>query len=240
MAEARWLAVAIPLLSALLANQHTSARDLSNRRDLVSVPFQSKSGTVEFNRQLRQAFVKNVSIDFHEAPLPQVLAKFEELSGLNIRADWDALDNEGMGPHSTVTVSLKELPLRTAFEDSLRTAQLDWDVADNVLWVFPAAMHCDPEIESRIYDVADLVETSRDTDEKSTAKFDDLVHSIRANVKAQWDVPIANWGTITPFEADGIRVLLICQTVRAHLEIEALIESLRAVRDAKSLEQPQN
>ncbi len=100
-----------------------------------------------------------ITLDFTNAKLEEVIAYFQEYSGLNFHLDSDARAKEG--EDSKVTIKLKDVTLKTALKLILNPRDLACVYRDGVLLIASKAKLGSLTV-TRVYDVRDLLFRLRD------------------------------------------------------------------------------
>lgn len=108
------------------------------------------------------------SFDFVDQPLGDVLTYLRERSGLNLVVHWPALQYAGVVSEDPVTLRLEGVTLRQALDavvNVVRRGQsardrVFWDIEGDVLRITTGAS-LDREMETRVYEVRDLLAVSR-------------------------------------------------------------------------------
>jgi general secretion pathway protein D len=97
-----------------------------------------------------------VSLNFHDAPLQQVVADLRAFHAINIVLDRPALQEDGVSLNTPVSVQLEDVPLKSALNLILHNVHLAYVVKDDVLHV-TTPTHARGKLMTRTYQVADLV-----------------------------------------------------------------------------------
>jgi hypothetical protein len=106
------------------------------------------------------ASIKLPSLDFNNAKLDEVIAYFQEYSGLNFHLDPDARAKEGEDG-GRITLRLKDVTLKTALKLLLNPRDLGAVYRDGVIVIAPKAKLGSLTV-TRVYDVRDLLFRLRD------------------------------------------------------------------------------
>jgi len=101
-----------------------------------------------------------ITLDFNNAKLDEVIAYFQEFSGLNFHLDADARAKEGE-EGSKVTIKLKDVTLKTALKLVLNPRDLGCVYRDGVILIATKAK-LGSQTVTRVYDVRDLLFRLRD------------------------------------------------------------------------------
>ncbi|HKS16103.1 MAG TPA: hypothetical protein VJU16_02265 [Planctomycetota bacterium] len=100
-----------------------------------------------------------ITLDFKDARLEEVIAYFQEFSGLNFHLDPDARAKDG--EETKVTIKLKDVTLKTALKLVLNPRDLGCVYKDGVIVVATKAK-LGTQTVTRVYDVRDLLFRLRD------------------------------------------------------------------------------
>ena len=92
-----------------------------------------------------------------DVPLGDVLRKLRQQIGVEIDADWPALEEIGIGLDTPVTVDLTGRNLQTVLHRLLHPLELTWIIQDDAIWV-TTPEEAAARLTTRIYDVVDLYE----------------------------------------------------------------------------------
>ena len=181
---------------------------------------------------IRQALNKRVELKYTEEPLWDVLKDLHAKLGIPIQLDAKAIGDVGINHDTPVTYNLSTISARAAIALMLRSLNLTTVIKyDTLLITTPE--EAESALQTRVYDVSDLVRRSAASDE-GQPDFDSLIGVIRVCILSNtWD-SVGGPGSIEPFTAAGLKVLVVAQTDEAHEEIESVLAELRAVRDRKN------
>ncbi len=132
-------------------------REITNRRktyDSVSITGDSAS-----ERRIAEALsspLNTTGLDFVEAPLEEVVDFLRTEYGIEIQLDQNALDDLGIGSDEPVTVSLRNISLRSAMRIMLKQLELTYIIADEVLLI-TTEEEAETRLTTKVYSVGDLV-----------------------------------------------------------------------------------
>ncbi|MBY0588275.1 hypothetical protein K2X85_13945 [bacterium] len=128
--------------------------ELTKRREKYKTPtLESKS---EATLKIEKALTKPITIDFKETPLTQVVEILKEFVGVNVVLDLNGLDIAGVDPDEPVTLSLSDIPLKSALKLLLEPLELTYLIKNDVLLITDAE-DTGTELVTKVYPVADLV-----------------------------------------------------------------------------------
>lgn len=126
---------------------------------LLTIRRAATTQIVDQTERALDRIVEDVNLD--NVRLVDFMAYLAKESGVNVTADWNGLEAEGVKKESPVTVKLKHVPLRAVFRTVLRDLTnlndgLTYRAKDNVIRIGPGG---GPQSETfvRVYDVQDLL-----------------------------------------------------------------------------------
>lgn len=173
---------------------------------------------------MQQKLDQRISCDFDETPLSEALIYLSEKSGVTSRIDPRSLGETGFAAYSPVTISLKEVRLRTALRLLLGPLQLVYCIDGDRLLILNEG---NLELRQRIvyYPCADLLYGPQG----EGPEFDSLRRVITNSVDQESWEDLGGPGTIS-LQCNG---LLIAQSEANHTKLAGL---LAAIRQAKALQ----
>ncbi len=92
------------------------------------------------------------SIDFTDARLKDVIEFLAVSNDINI-----VIDETVVPPNETVTIHLKNIPLKEALDIILRTKGLKYRFEENIIWITTEEKLLEEDLVVRVYDVQDLI-----------------------------------------------------------------------------------
>ena len=105
-----------------------------------------------------KALRQKVSLDFADTPLRDVLDGLSYKYRIPILIDAAGLKDANVDPSQSVTIKVSGISLQSALEIMLDELQLKWTIHHEVLTITsPAKAESDEYMETKIYDVSDLV-----------------------------------------------------------------------------------
>jgi general secretion pathway protein D len=111
----------------------------------------------EREMQIEQKLKTPISLQFHDAPLSQVLSHLADVAGINIHIDPEGLAAEGVTTDTPVTINLKQdISLKSALNLILEPRHLGYVIKDEVLKI-TSEQYRNGELIPVMYPVADLV-----------------------------------------------------------------------------------
>jgi len=197
---------------------------------------------VDAGRKVRDRLASmRLNLDFNNAKFGEIVAYFQEYSGLNFHVDSETLARQD---ESRVTLRLKDVPLKTALRLVLRPRDLGCVLRNGVLVITPKSQ-LGAETVTRVYEARDLMLGIKDfagprmelraPGEHALAGvlliFDEepvvvlaseiLLDLVKANTGgASWDDSSASIS-----EVNGL--LIVSQSKPVHDEIRTLLDQLR-------------
>lgn len=191
--------------------------------DRVSIRIHSTDSSVtrEADDRIEAAMRDATTCAFENRPLRKVLDDLAEKHQINLWIDEETLRDEEISLDQPVTFKASKIALETALRLILDPIGLSTFIDDGVLKVTSVAC-ADEVMQTRVYPVADLVETN----------YAPLKKIIEESTDGKWMRIDQEGGVIQPFRKD--RLLLIRQTDRCHRQIAG---ALAALREAKKLQQ---
>jgi hypothetical protein len=179
--------------------------------------------------KITAALNSETQIDFHEAPLCDVVSFIRSSHDIPVVLDARAMDDVGLSADVPVTVALKGVSLRSALRLMLRDLELTYVVADGVLQ-FTTYEAAESQLLQHVYPVDDLADPDAVGASRLSALSDLIMNTIDAHT---WEAQ-GGLGSVVPM--DHLGVLVISQTNDVHERIADLIVTLRRVREMKQSE----
>ncbi len=193
---------------------------------------QAASGRVSSEAAIEKALEEKAACEFVETPLADVADFLRDRYRINIMLDKKALDGTKVDASATVTMSVKDVSLRSALELLLRPLKLTWTIHDEVLLI-TTPEEAGKMLTTKVYQVADLVAPPPDEMEEGEAPapapkdFEALSELITSTIAPEtWDTG-GGHGTIAVAAVGGRRVLVVSQTYQVHDRVGRLLDELR-------------
>lgn len=182
---------------------------------------------------IHRSLSKPVKLDFKKTPLDDVVEYLNQKAGIQTIIDRKALDDAGVGINTPLTVHVAGVKLRSALDSMLRPLDLTWTIAHEVLLI-TTPEEAETMLRAKVYDVSDLP-AHRNQQDGRTRDYDWLIEMITTGVQPlSWDA-VGGPGSIAPFQAAGIQVLVVSQTREVREDVEALLAKLRKGRAKRAL-----
>lgn len=201
------------------------------------------------------ALDRPAEFDFQERPLRDVLNYFKQKHKIEILVDDKALKIAGVGTDARITLTLKNITLRSALRLLLRQLELTYVMGDSYLLI-TSETEAESKLSLKVYPVEDLVTldsvfrsappaadaagsfprltglgagrgTLNRRDEASD--FPGLIDMILATIAPDTWTDVGGPGTIT--ENRNAQAIAVSQTDDVQAEIAVLLAALRRVRD---------
>ncbi len=203
-------------VAAFLADLRSVARQPANKLP-VAVSHEGWWRQTPETEAVRKALEQQLTCEFREAPLTDVLQFLHEKTQVSVFLDRRSADQAGAAAETPLTAACKDIALQDVLTMVLKDVGLTYTVTDDVLLVTT------PEFESShvtwaIYPVGDLVTAGRSVDE--------LVPMITAMVAPQCWAEVGGSGVILGLR--GVtQALVVSQSCHVHRQIAALLAQLR-------------
>lgn len=164
-----------------------------------------------------------VTLDFQRAPLADVAAYLRETAKINVDIDTPHLEEIGVVRDAPVSLSVRDMRLKSALAHLLPQLELAYTVRDGALVIStPEAL--EEELLTRVYPVADLL--ADDPLLGDGIDIDWLIDNVTYMIDpTEWE-DIGGPGSITP----GPESLVVKHTLVVHTRVEAFLAALRKAR----------
>ncbi len=194
----------------------------------IATDVPAPAGKTSPEDKIRQALAKPIELNFKETPLAEVVKTLRDKLHINILLDKRTLAEAGVAEDTPVTFSISNISAKSALALMLRDLGDLTAVIQHELLMITTVDEANSILEIRVYDVTDLVYGTESKDEKPD--FQSLIDVIAACVRpTSWD-SVGGLGSISPFDAVGIKALVLSTSQDIHEEVADLIAQLRAVR----------
>ncbi len=230
---ARWtlatLVLLLLMLPAIRLSERVLAEDAAAEAGGASAEPAGKSPAVDFlpapsaaEKKLLAALEHPTEMDFHEAPLQDVVDYLSDLHQVPIKLDTKALEEAGIGTDTPATLAIEGVSLRSGLAALLRPLDMTWVLRDEVL-LLTTEEQASQWLLTRTYPVGDLVASADFSD------VSDLCQAITSTIRPDsWDEG-GGPGSLSVVKAS--RSIVVSQTRVAHDELVELLRSLRVARD---------
>lgn len=187
---------------------------------------QPSADAKDWRADIASALEKNLSVEFDEQPLNEVVEYLRKQTGVVLLADTRAMDDVGLAYDVPVSAKLSDMPLRSLLRHLLKEFDLTWTVRDGVLLITtPEEAECCMETE--IYNVLDLIKL-RDQAAPDEYDYDSIINLITTTAEPHsWDT-VGGWGSAEAFRGG----VVITQTRDVH---DQIVDMLAVLRKAKEI-----
>jgi hypothetical protein len=159
--------------------------------------------------------------DYTETPLSDIALELSETYNVPILFDVRALEAVATSPDVEVSLTIANVPLRSALRLMLNQIEnLTYVVRDDVLMITTEEV-ADSTMETHVYDVSDMVESVTDLPELKAA----IVATVEPDT---WQETGKGPGTISTLKRS---MLVVHQTQSVHEEIEKFLGQLEALKN---------
>lgn len=191
----------------------------------------SAASAGENEEKIRKALEDRTEMEFTETPLTLVLDYIKERHRIEIQPDAKALRDAGVDLSTTpITRNIRGITVRSAL--NLLLADLDMAYAiDNEVLLITTKDKAERMMETRVYDVGDLIRTAEDKDGRTD--FSGLTKMITSTITPHSWKCGDGYGDVAALCQNGLCVLAVRQTAEQHEAVEKLLNDLREVKRQK-------
>jgi hypothetical protein len=208
--------------SQVAAPQNQPAGDTAANNQFCQCVGAENSPAVAKIEQALRTELKSAGLDFTDTSLEEVVGFIQESYGIPVQLDTPSLEEIGVDPQESVTVSLHGISLRSALRLMLHRLGLTYIIQNEVLMITtPEA--AEAELLTCVYDVRDLMVGPKDVG-GADALIDTVVKCIATETWKQ------NGGGEAAIEFLKPGLLVIAQTRAVHEEVRGLLETIRNVQ----------
>jgi hypothetical protein len=175
---------------------------------------------VPWEKAVRQALDRQIDVSFRRTPLVDVAAALKRMLGIEVQLDAKAIEELEMRKDRPVTFEWTNVSAEKALDEMLDLLKLTWSIRDEVLWITTHDEYSN-DLRPRVYDVTGLVPSGKEID------FDWLTNRITREVHGKPWEEYAGPESITPYESQGIRALVVNQSERNRRKTEAVLRDLQ-------------
>lgn len=227
---------------ATTAAVHTASGQISPRdvapRPLLPVPkadsipkpmFVGESAEETAQREaVERALDKNVEIAFDNTPLAEVAKRLSEISGLKVELDSPGLKDAGIELNTRVTLSLKQITLRSALKILLRRVDRTYVVKEGSLMI-TSPDKAATVLRTAIFPVADLIDDF-DSSGRRIVNYESVIELLTSQAApGAWE---AASGPAPVKEYDG--TLTLTQPPEVIEQTQLVLAALRIARERQS------
>lgn len=177
--------------------------------------------------QIQAHLNKNVTLEFVQSPLREVVEYLSELTGAEIAIDSRSLSDAGIAKNVAMTISVKELSLRSGLNLALGQVGLTWTIRDDVLTV-TTPEGAEAALSPRVYAVSDLLQAGS-AQVAGEYDYDSLIESMTSLIQPESWEEVGGPGAISGIFGS----LVVSQTAAAHEQVAAFLEKYRAIKAAQ-------
>ena len=176
-----------------------------------------------------QALSKRITVNFEDTPLLDVVSHLKNELGLEILIDEVALDEEGLDTDTLIVRDFVDMRATSLLEFLLEPLGLTYVIRNDVLWITSQVV-ADEIVDTRIYDVGGLIRSERG--------FEWLTEAIKEVTSGLWEEYDGTGGTMTGFESEGVRMLVIRQSWQMQQEIRKFLTDIRRTKELSATWKP--
>jgi hypothetical protein len=180
---------------------------------------------------IKQALASKTNLNLVDVPLKAAMDYIADKHHIQIHFDATAIKDLHLDlAKSQVSIVVKDVSLRSALDLILSEFGLAPVVKDEVLLI-TSRDKADNMLETRLYNVRDLIEFTGGTD------LDGLADAIRQTVDpSSWDKVGGN-GSLATFNNGGVAAFIIVQTQDNQDQVENLLSELRRLKPQRMIRQ---
>lgn len=180
---------------------------------------------------LRLALEENISVDFVDTPLVEVVSRLAELSKVDVRLDRVALKNLRIRDREPISLTLNDRKLSSVLRVLLARLKLTWTIADGVLWVTNQS-RADENFKIAVFLVEDLC--------RDDTEVDALFQAVQNQTSGQWiyEGPTADT-SIGDLYGPRVGVMVVRQTEPVLKQIDQLLQNYRTALLQSRIRKPE-
>ncbi|MEM7784453.1 MAG: hypothetical protein AAF623_13955, partial [Planctomycetota bacterium] len=176
------------------------------------------------NEELRKLTEKNISVEFNDTPLSEVVASLAKLTEGNIRLDLKALEKVGIRKRTPISLFIQDQPLQLVLKLLCAPEKMDWKIEDGVLWITSTQK---VNLVTAVYDVRDLCRTEEESEALSEAIASQTLPD-------SWMINGGSGDIVFPKPGS----MVVCQNDQGQSQVFELLEIYReALRNSKPRDQ---
>lgn len=169
---------------------------------------------------LRQALEENVSVDYEDTPLTEVVSQLVEQTKVDIRLDLEALRMLRIRDREPISLTLADRKLSSVLRVLLARLKLTWTIDDGVLWITDQA-RADRNFKIAVFRVDDLCQDQSEM----TALFQAVQNQTSGRWSESQGTLNVNVGGIS---GPKVGVMAVRQTEPVLHQIDQLLTNYRA------------
>jgi hypothetical protein len=220
------------ILVSISLGQRPSRRD--TQPTPLTVDAADKSPTLrptlaeQHEAAITKALDKTIAVDIKGVPIEQAVRDLAHLISVPVEFDRERIKDDGVSLDTPVTLNVPQITLRSALRLMFEHEQLAFLVANETLLVTTSQSAADM-LETRIYDVSDLVLT-RDAKVPGRADFTSLMNVISTCVQPDSWENLSGSGSIMPISSGALRSIAVRQMQDVHDQVARILADLRKAR----------
>lgn len=185
----------------------------------------------EFQAQVLERMQQPVDWVIEDEVILDLADRLSEALGITVLVDWESLEDLGLAEETSFKGKFKQLPLEQALEYLLDQHELSWMLRGRALVILSEYEQL-TRLDTRVYDVRDLVSTTGIAAADFEMLIDLLINTIDADT---WAENGGGEAEIRPLQLPRITALVISQTQRTHRKIDRLLAEIRLVRGTETM-----
>ncbi|MDG2223474.1 MAG: sigma-70 family RNA polymerase sigma factor [Rubripirellula sp.] len=171
----------------------------------------------EAEAKIASALDTESSLNFSELPLSEVISSITETYSIPIAIDHHALEDIGLSAEEPVTISLKEVKLRSILNSILSPLELTYTVRDEVL-VITENFKAEEDLITRIYWLEGTGFAAND--------FDAITNALQTSIAPSTWEPLGGFASIAPLTT-ARPAIMISTLYPIHETLEEFFDALR-------------
>jgi len=188
-----------------------------------------------WEEKILEQLSQKTDLEFADAPAPlkDVIDVIKAKHNIELVLDQEALKDAGLDPAAIlVTKSLRDISLRSALKLILNNWQLTY-IIDNEVLLITTKDSASASLKTKVFEVRDLVGIKNGSPDAEA--LSDIIQLITSTVEPEsWKTEGGSGhGSLRSFTKNGFCVLVAYQTFDAHEKVAALLDELRAHRQAQ-------
>ncbi|HEY3394778.1 MAG TPA: serpin family protein [Lacipirellulaceae bacterium] len=185
----------------------------------------ASAAQLKFEEAIFQKMQQKVDWRLADETLSSFASRLSKALGVPVNLDKVGFEEAGVDSQTPFSDNLDGLILEIALDQVLNQFDFDWTIAGNAVLI-SSRDEIDERLTTRVYAVDDLLKQS-----DFEPDFDLLISAIEEHIdSSSWASNGGGEATVTPFQAKGIDVLIVTQTVRTHRKVAQLFSDLRVIR----------
>jgi len=213
-------------------------KSVGNKKTVTEKKAAKHAGVLPVHRTgveaIEAALNKPIDCSFVDTPLKDVIDYLKDSVQIEIVFDDLGLKEAGIDPDTRITCNIHGRRFETVLNRVVNSAKAKWTIHDDDLFVTsPAKLEDDEFLESRLYDVADLV-VFQDQDGKKFDDFAPLSDVITNIIDTKSWVDNGGSGTISGVWLGTAKFLVVTNRYDIQKKIPALLAEIRTIAAKKS------